>query len=100
VPVAKNTVNEYGINDISFCPNPEYGTFSTAGSHGRISFWDKNVKRCLKKYADVEGCITVIKFNETGSIFAYATGYDWSKGHLYNTSAHPTRVMLHTIKDE
>jgi hypothetical protein len=53
----------------------------------------QKVRRC-------EGCITAIKFNETGSIFAYATGYDWSKGHQHRTPTYLNKDMLHIIKDE
>lgn len=36
-------------------------------------------------------------FNRTGSIFAYAISYDWSKGYQSNTRDQVTKVMLHAI---
>ena len=46
------------------------------------------------------GPIPTTAFNRTGSIFAYAISYDWSKGHSAMTPNHPNKVMLHAIKDE
>jgi len=46
------------------------------------------------------GPISATAFNRTGTIFAYAISYDWSKGHSGNTPGHPNKLMLHLCKDE
>ena len=69
--------NVYSVNDISF--HPMYGTFSTAGSDGTVSFWDKDSKQRLKPFSNVNGTIPCTTFNRNGNIFAYAVSYDWSK---------------------
>lgn len=49
---------------------------------------------------DAIGPITASGFNRTGSIFAYAVSYDWSKGHSGMTPGHPNKVMLYACKDD
>lgn len=44
--------------------------------------------------------ITTTAFNCDGSLFAYAVGYDWSKGHAANTPNYPNRLVLHSVTDE
>jgi mRNA export factor len=46
------------------------------------------------------GPIVASAFNRTGTIFAYAVSYDWSKGHSGNTPGHPNKIMLHACKDD
>lgn len=88
----------YPLNCISF--HPIHGTFSTAGSDGTFCFWDKNARQRLKNFPNVGSPITATAFNRTGSIFAYARGYDWSLGHQGNRTDIPTDVKLHALKDE
>lgn len=88
--------NVHAVNDISF--HPVHGTFSTAGSDGTFHFWDKDAKHRLKGYPNVGGSITATTFNKSGSIFAYAISYDWSKGYQGNTTTYPTKVMLHPVQ--
>ena len=90
-----NVTDVYAVNDISF--HPQHGTFSTAGSDGTWHYWDKDAKHRLKGYPNVGGSITATKFNKTGTIFAYAISYDWSKGFQGNTASYPTKVMLHPV---
>jgi mRNA export factor len=92
---SNNTTSVYAVNDISF--HPVHGTFSTAGSDGTFHFWDKDAKHRLKGYPNVGGSITATTFNKSGSIFAYAVSYDWSKGFQFNTQQYPTKVMLHPV---
>ncbi|KAI0472774.1 Poly(A)+ RNA export protein [Xylariaceae sp. FL0804] len=93
-----NTTQVYSVNDISF--HPQHGTFSTAGSDGTFHFWDKDAKHRLKGYPTVGGSITATTFNGQGSIFAYAVGYDWSKGYMGNSPNYPNKVMLHPIQGD
>lgn len=46
------------------------------------------------------GPVTASAFNRTGTIFAYAVSYDWSKGLSGATPGHPNKVMLHATKDD
>ncbi|KAG5965889.1 RNA export factor gle2 [Claviceps humidiphila] len=94
-PVVNGSAPCYAVNDISF--HPVHGTFSTAGSDGTFHFWDKDAKHRLKGYPKVGGSITATAFSKTGNIFAYAVGYDWSKGHQQNTPSYPLKVMLHPV---
>ncbi len=88
----------FAINDISF--HPQHGTFSTCGSDGTFNFWDKNSKQRLKMFPPVGLPITATAFNRNGSIFAYAIGYDWSKGHEWAMPGSPVKIALHAAKDE
>lgn len=69
--------NVFSVNAINF--HPTHGTFSTAGSDGTVSFWDKDSKQRLKPFSSVNGTIPCTAFNRNGAIFAYAVSYDWSK---------------------
>lgn len=91
----RNVSNVFSVNDISF--HPIHGTFSTAGADGTFHFWDKDAKHRLKGYPDVGGSIVSTDFNKSGTIFAYAVSYDWSKGHSANRPDYPTKIMLHPI---
>lgn len=86
------------MNSISF--HPQHGTFSTAGSDGTFHFWDKDAKHRLKGYPAVGGSIVATTFNKTGSIFAYAVSYDWSKGYQHNAASYPIKIMLHPVDSD
>lgn len=94
----RTTSNVYAVNAISF--HPVHGTFSTAGADGTFHFWDKDAKHRLKGYPEVGGTISATDFNRTGSIFAYAVSYDWSKGYSSNTAQYPNKIMLHPIQGD
>ena len=66
----------FQVNNISF--HPAHGTLSTVGSDGRFSFWDKDARTKLKTSDQLDQPITASAFNAQGSIFAYASSYDWS----------------------
>jgi len=97
-PNVKDGTNVYSVNAISF--HLQHGTFSTSGSDGVIYFWDKDSKTRLKTFDAAAGPITCTAFNRSGTIFAYAVSYDWSKGHSGMTPGHVNKVMLHPLKDE
>jgi mRNA export factor len=94
-PPQGTTQTVYSVNAISF--HPQHGTFSTAGSDGTFNFWDKDAKHRLKGYPEVGGTISATAFNRTGSCFAYAVSYDWSKGYQYNSAQGANKVMMHPI---
>ncbi|KAI9203704.1 WD40-repeat-containing domain protein [Polychytrium aggregatum] len=90
--------NVYSVNAISF--HPQHGTFSTAGSDGTYSMWDKDSKQRLKFIPTINMPISATAFNRTGSIFAYAASYDWSKGHEHYQAGAKNAIMLHATTDE
>ncbi|KAI9493325.1 WD40-repeat-containing domain protein [Zychaea mexicana] len=90
--------NIHSVNAISF--HPTYGTFSTAGSDGTFSFWDKDSKQRLKSFSNKGGPIAATAFNRNGSIFAYAVSYDWTKGYKFATPNQQQKIFLHATKDE
>lgn len=97
-PNNKDVSNVYSVNAISF--HPEHGTFSTAGSDGTFHFWDGNAKHRLKGYPATGAPITATAFNRQGTIFAYASCYDWSQGYQNNTPGKKPKVMLHQVIPE
>lgn len=94
----RDASNVYSVNAISF--HPQHGTFSTAGSDGTFHFWDKDAKHRLKGYPETGGTISATAFNSSGSIFAYAVSYDWSKGYAFNNPSLPNKIMLHPIQGD
>lgn len=87
----------YAVNDIAF--HPVHGTLATVGSDGTFSFWDKDARTKLKSSETMEQSITKCCFNANGTIFAYAIGYDWSKGHEYNTNKKPHMFLRPCFDD-
>jgi mRNA export factor len=85
----------YAVNSISF--HEEYGTFATAGSDGGFYFWDKDNKHRLKQFQRLNQPITATAFSADGSVFAYAVGYDWSKGYEHNDPNMRKYVLLHGV---
>ena len=92
------TSDIYAVNAISF--HPVQGTFATAGGDGSFSFWDKDVKQRLKAFPKHAQAISCGAFNKDGSIFAYSTSYDWSKGADYAKPGSLNNIYLHAVQDE
>lgn len=97
-PATKDSTLVFAVNAIVF--HKEHGTFATCGSDGSISSWDKDSKIRLKTFDNLGGPITSSSYNHTGTIFAYAVSYDWSKGYSGMTPGHPNKVLLHACKDD
>jgi mRNA export factor len=95
---ATSESHAYSVNAISF--HPIYGTFSTAGSDGTFCFWDKDAKQRLKSFPSLNATVYATAFNKNGSIFAYATSYDWSQGYQFNRPDYPNQIKLHATKDD
>ncbi|KAK6079993.1 poly + rna export protein [Seiridium cupressi] len=98
-PDSDKVTKVYTVNDVQFHP-VYHTTFSTVGSDGTFHFWDRAAHARLKGFPDVGGSITTSAFNRDGTLFAYAVGYDWSKGHSSNTPQYPNKLMLHAVADE
>lgn len=98
VTANNSTQDIYAVNDIAF--HPVHGTLATVGSDGTFSFWDKDARTKLKSSETMEQSITKCCFNASGQIFAYAVGYDWSKGHEYYNPAKKTQMYLRPCFDD
>jgi len=83
----------FAVNVITF--HKRYGTFATCGSDGQYVFWDKDSKHRLKPFERMASPITAAQFNKDGNIFAYAIGYDWSKGFESHDKSKPNSIYLH-----
>eukprot|EP01111_Echinosteliopsis_oligospora_P009871 TRINITY_DN2976_c0_g1_i2.p1 TRINITY_DN2976_c0_g1~~TRINITY_DN2976_c0_g1_i2.p1 ORF type:complete len:346 (-),score=98.43 TRINITY_DN2976_c0_g1_i2:218-1255(-) len=88
----------YAVNSIVF--HPTYGTFATAGSDGTYNYWDKDSKQRLKQFPKGPNPIPCSAFNLDGSLYAYASSYDWSKGSdFYNPATSKNTIYLHNVID-
>uniref|UniRef100_A0A3P9LG25 Rae1 protein homolog n=1 Tax=Oryzias latipes TaxID=8090 RepID=A0A3P9LG25_ORYLA len=88
----------YAVNAIAF--HPVHGTLATVGSDGRFSFWDKDARTKLKTSEQLDQPITACCFNNNGNIFAYASSYDWSKGHEYYNPQKKNYIFLRNAAEE
>ena len=86
------------VNDINF--HPQHGTLTTVGSDGRYSFWDKDQRTKLKTSEAMEQPITRSAISSRGDIFAYAVGYDWSKGHEFANPQKKPQIFLHNAFED
>lgn len=91
----------HSVNVIRFHP---MGTFMTAGSDGVYCMWDKDAKARLQKPAPAAPMpITAATYNSSGTMMAYALGYDWGQGHEYFDPNNPQMkpaVMLHRLEEK
>ncbi|CAD5312843.1 unnamed protein product [Arabidopsis thaliana] len=98
----RNTI--FSITSLNF--HPIHGTYTSTGSDGTFSFWDKDSKARLKASSKCGQPITCSTFNHDGAMFAYAVGYDWSKGaENHKPNEAKTSLYLHlpeefSIKEE
>uniref|UniRef100_A0A915I8T9 Mitotic checkpoint protein n=1 Tax=Romanomermis culicivorax TaxID=13658 RepID=A0A915I8T9_ROMCU len=88
----------YAVNDIAF--HPEYNTLATVGADGRFSFWDKDARTKLKMSEKMTQAITCCAFNHDGRAFAYAVGYDWSKGHEAYNAQEKNYIFIHPCYED
>ncbi|KAK4227929.1 WD40-repeat-containing domain protein [Podospora fimiseda] len=93
---AKNAQDVFAVNVVLFSPTNNK-VLATAGSDGTFVFWDILSKHKLQGFPNTGGSLTAAGFNRDGTMFAYAVGYDWSKGHTGNTAEYPRKLMLHKI---
>ncbi|KAG8513359.1 mRNA export factor, partial [Galemys pyrenaicus] len=86
------------VNGIAF--HPVHGTLATVGSDGRFSFWDKDARTKLKTSEQLDQPISACCFNHNGNIFAYASSYDWSKGHEFYNPQKKNYIFLRNAAEE
>ncbi|CAD5209854.1 unnamed protein product [Bursaphelenchus xylophilus] len=88
----------YPINDVCF--HPIHYTLATVGGDGRFMLWDKDARTKLKNSEQMPKQITKCHVHHGGNVMAYATGYDWSKGHEGNIGPTNAKIYLHAVADE
>jgi len=86
----------FTVNAVSFHPINE-DVFATAGSDGGVIFWSASARQRVYTLPRRDGAISAAAFNSTGSIYAYAVGYDWSKGCNGHSPTYPRKLMLHSV---
>ena len=64
------------------------------------SFWDKDARTKLKQSESFPMPITKCHIHQAGNIFAFAIGYDWSKGYDGSVSTNVTKIYLHACDEE
>lgn len=94
----RTTDEIFPVNSIDFHPF-YHESFSTSGGDGTFVFWDKAAKQKLKGFNNCNYPITATKFNGKGDLFAYAIGYDWSKGFEHNQASIPKKVFIHCVQE-
>jgi mRNA export factor len=88
----------YPVNKV--VPHPLYTTIATCSSDGTYCIWDRVSRtRCKtggpgRKQAISAGC-----FDPTGKFFAYATGYDWSRGYLPSVDV-PVEIRISPLTEK
>jgi len=92
-----NQTEVFAVNSIAF--HQRYGTFATAGSDGAYVFWDKDSKQRLKLFNRMPQPISASQFSRDGSMYAYAVGYDWSRGAEYYDKTKPPSIFIHGVLD-
>ncbi|KAI1384724.1 WD40 repeat-like protein [Hypoxylon trugodes] len=113
-PDAKKITKVWSVNAVQFHPIKR-SNFVTAGSDGSFVFWDRVSHSRVRRYPappstttaakgvksnDTPIGITAGNFNRDGNYFAYAYGYDWSRGAVGNTPQTKTALMLHHVIPE
>lgn len=88
----------FQVNDLAF--HPIHGTLATVGSDGRYAFWDKDARTKIRGLDNPEMQLTCCAFDPKGALFAYASGYDWSKGHESADPSKPPKIFLRQSIDE
>ncbi|KAL9921986.1 protein Rae1-like [Glossina fuscipes fuscipes] len=96
--VSAGSQDVYAINDMAF--HPIHGTLVTVGSDGTFCFWDADACKRLKCSEKMNQSITKCSLNANGHIFAYALGYDWSKGYEYFSPTKKPQIFLRRCYEE
>ncbi|EDV23533.1 uncharacterized protein TRIADDRAFT_27419 [Trichoplax adhaerens] len=95
---ASGGLDIYPVNAIA--RHPIHGTIATCGSDGRFSLWDTLSRTKLKGSEQMDQPVTTCTFDPQGNLFAYATGYDWSRGHEFANSQKGSKIYLRYVAEE
>ncbi|XP_017018824.1 protein Rae1-like [Drosophila kikkawai] len=89
----------YAVNDIKM--NHEQKTLATVGSDGSYEFWDCTKRsRMMQSSSQDSESITKCSLSGDGRVFAYAVGYDWSKGHEYYDPAKKPKIYMRSVVED
>lgn len=88
----------FAVNALSF--HAQHGTFATCGSDGSYHFWCKDSKQRLAQFKRADAPVSACAFNKDGNAFAYATGYDWSKGSEFFNKGYGSHIFLYHGQDK
>nr|AAL90019.1 AT07829p [Drosophila melanogaster] len=82
----------YAVNEVKV--NMVTQHIATVGSDGVFCFWDSQMRSKLLESKVHPQPITKCAISGDGKLFAYALGYDWSKGHEYSDSSIKPHIFL------
>ncbi|KAI0023191.1 WD repeat domain-containing protein [Xylariomycetidae sp. FL0641] len=127
LPDKKRITRIYAVHAVSFHPSPDSHVFATAGGDGTFVFWNRKQHSRLVTYApggaapllpassaspfsaaasnsnktaaeeEHPTAITAAAFSNDAKFFAYALGYDWSRGAQGNAPQAKNTLALHPI---
>ena len=78
---AKPVEEVYPVTAVTF--HPQFLSLVTAGADGVFHLWDTESRRRICYSKPLNDPVNAICFNAQGTLLAYATGYDWSKGFQF-----------------
>lgn len=94
----------FPVNTIKYHPSTDariQHILVTGGSDGAFVFWDKGLKQRVVEYGRDKifntTPIVASAFNGGGDLFAYATSYDWSKGHEFYKKGEGNAIYVHSL---
>jgi mRNA export factor len=93
-----NDVKVFAINCLAW--HMQEGTFASGGSDGSFNFWDKDARSRCKAFERLPSPVTALGFSSDGKMFAYAQGYDWSRGADGVNPLHRPGILIHGVKPE
>lgn len=104
--MSNGVTNVYSVNDVRFHPTKP-AVFVTAGGDSSVDFWNRITHTRVNHYEVASSsevargaAITATGFSSSGALFAYAVGYDWSRGWSANTTDVVRRLMVHRMTAE
>lgn len=89
--------NVYTVHQTAF--NAKYLTFMTCGGDGNYYIWDKDKRKRLKSTQGCDAPITACRMSLSGSMAAYAFGYDWATG-CNGAGSCPVGLFIHPTNEK
>lgn len=84
----------FPMNDMA--RHPLHHTVASVGGDGGLCLWDTQAHTMMMRYtaAGHQQAITAVAIEPSGTMMAYACGYDWSRGHEGNDVTVRPRLFL------
>ncbi|EDV56768.1 mRNA export factor [Drosophila erecta] len=86
------SLDVYAVHEVKV--NRATKHIATVGSDGVFCFWDSQMRSKLLESRVHPQPITKCSISDDGQLFAYALGYDWSKGHEYSDTGKKAQLFL------